>query len=107
MKLDEGIRNAVEGKFGQAKRKFSMQCIKGKLPSTSATMVSLSIFVMNLQKLLEVQFLRQIGSLLLLSAAKMAEYGSLGLLKFVWRDIMSQKSGSAETGLFAHYSIAV
>ena len=107
IKLDEGVRNAVEGKFGQAKRKFGMQRIKGKLPNTSKTMVALIILVMNLQKLLEVHFLRQIGGLLLLPTVKMAEWCSLGTLKFIWSAMMSQKSGRAETGHFAHYSIAV
>jgi len=106
IKLDEGIRNAVEGKFGQAKRKFGMQRIKGKLPNTSETMVSLIILVMNLQKLLEVQFLRQIGSLLPRPAAKMAEWDSLGLLKFVLSAMMGQKDDCAKTGHFARYSIA-
>jgi len=32
---DERIRNAIEGKFGQAKRRFSLNRVMAKLPSTS------------------------------------------------------------------------
>lgn len=55
---DEGIRNAVEGKFGQGKRRFGMNRIMAKLAATSETVVALIVMVMNLQKLLGVHFLR-------------------------------------------------
>ena len=84
-----------------------MQRIKGELPNIIETMVSLIILVINLQQLLEVQFLRQIGRLSLQPAAKLAEWDSLGLLKFVFSSMMGQKGGCADTGHFARYSIAV
>jgi IS5 family transposase len=53
---DEAIRNHVEGKFGQAKRRFGLGRIMAKLASTSAAQISLSFLVMNLEKVLQ-QFL--------------------------------------------------
>ena len=55
---DEGIRNAVEGKFGQGKRRLGMNRIMAKLAATSETVVALIVMIMNLQKLLGVHFLR-------------------------------------------------
>jgi hypothetical protein len=46
---DEAIRQRVEGKFGQAKRRFGLGRIMAKLASTSATQISLSFLVMNLE----------------------------------------------------------
>ena len=48
---DEGIRNCIEGKFGQGKRRFNLSRIMTKLPSTSATTVALIFLVMNLSTL--------------------------------------------------------
>ena len=46
---DEAIRNCVEGKFGQGKRRFGLGRIMAKLASTSAAQISLSFLVMNLE----------------------------------------------------------
>ncbi|MFV2070215.1 MAG: IS5 family transposase [Pirellulales bacterium] len=46
---DEAIRNQVEGKFGQGKRRFGLARIMAKLAGTSAAQVSLSFLVMNLE----------------------------------------------------------
>ena len=46
---DEAIRNRVEGKFGQGKRRFGLGRIMAKLASTSAAQISLSFLVMNLE----------------------------------------------------------
>ncbi len=54
---DEAIRNQVEGKFGQAKRRFSLGRIMTKLASTSAAQISLSFLVMNLERALRQLFL--------------------------------------------------
>ncbi len=51
-RTDEGIRNRVEEKFGQAKRRFGLGRIMAKLASTSATQISLSFLVMNLEQAL-------------------------------------------------------
>jgi IS5 family transposase len=62
---DEAIRNHVEGKFGQAKRRFGLGRIMAKLASTSAAQISLSFLVMNLEQALRQFFL----SLILLCRA--------------------------------------
>ena len=55
---DEGIRNAVEGKFGQAKRRYSLNRVMARLAESSQTVVSIVFLVMNLEHLLSVHFLR-------------------------------------------------
>ena len=55
---DEGIRNAVEGKFGQAKRRYSLNRVMARLAESSQTVVSIVFLVMNLEHLLSVSFLR-------------------------------------------------
>ncbi len=50
---DEGIRNHVEGKFGQGKRRFGLGRIMAELASTSAAQISLSFLVMNLEQALK------------------------------------------------------
>ena len=74
---DEGIRNAVEGKFGQGKRRFGMNRIMAKLAGTSETVVALIVMVMNLQKLLGVHFLRLFGCVWSFMMAKKALYSLL------------------------------
>ncbi|MBW2651404.1 MAG: transposase, partial [Deltaproteobacteria bacterium] len=50
---DEIDRIPVEGKFGQGKRRFGLGRIMAKLAGTSATVITLNILVMNLEKLLK------------------------------------------------------
>lgn len=50
---DECIRNQIEGKFGQAKRRFSLSRVMAKLSNTSKTSIALTFLVMNLVKLLK------------------------------------------------------
>jgi len=47
---DEIDRNAVEGKFGQAKRRYSLNRIMTRLSHTSETAIMLSFLVMNLKR---------------------------------------------------------
>ena len=47
-KEDEKIRNAIEGKFGQGKRKFSLDRVMRKLANTSQTAIAITFLVMNL-----------------------------------------------------------
>jgi len=49
----EGIRNSIEGKFGQGKRRFSLGRVMTKLPDTSETAIALTFLVMNLSTGLE------------------------------------------------------
>jgi len=49
---DESIRNCIEGKFGQGKRRFSLGRVMAKLPHTSLTAIAITFLVMNLSTLL-------------------------------------------------------
>ena len=49
---DERIRNEIEGKFGQGKRRFGLEQVMTKLARTSETSIGLTFLVMNLVKLL-------------------------------------------------------
>jgi transposase, IS5 family len=49
-RLESGERNAVEGKFGEAKRRYSLGRIMMRLKDTSETAIYLVFLVMNLQK---------------------------------------------------------
>jgi hypothetical protein len=45
---DAGIRNAAEVKFGEAKRKYGLNLIKGHRKETTETVIALQFLVMNL-----------------------------------------------------------
>jgi transposase, IS5 family len=45
---DERIRNSIEGKFGQAKRRFSLGRVMAKREHTSKTAIAITFLVMNL-----------------------------------------------------------
>jgi len=49
---DAARRNAIEGKFGQAKRRFGLARIMAKLAPTAETCIALTFLVMNLERLL-------------------------------------------------------
>lgn len=53
---DERDRNAIEGKFGQGKRRFTLGLIMAKLAQTSEAVISISFIVMNLEKILSILF---------------------------------------------------
>ena len=55
---DEGIRNAVEGRFGMAKRRYSLDRVMARLAESSQTVVGIVFLVMNLERWLLVPFLR-------------------------------------------------
>ena len=50
--LDEGVRNCIEGKFGEGKRRFSLDRVMAKLANTSETTIAITFLVMNLSTLL-------------------------------------------------------
>jgi transposase, IS5 family len=50
---DEKIRNCIEGKFGQGKRRFSLNRIMTKLEATSRTSIAITFLVINLSRLLK------------------------------------------------------
>jgi transposase, IS5 family len=45
---DEKFRSCIEGKFGQAKRRFSLNRVMTKLSHTSKTTIAITFLVMNL-----------------------------------------------------------
>lgn len=53
---DEAIRNEVEGKFGETKRRYSLGRVMAKLSETSLAQISLAFLVSNLERLLRVLF---------------------------------------------------
>jgi hypothetical protein len=77
MRADELERNAIEGKFGQGKRRYGLGLIRGKLAETSGSMIGMAILVMNLEKLLREVFwlLWERVSFLILSGSQWTYYG--------------------------------
>ena len=61
---DMGERNAVEGKFGEAKRNYGLGLIRARLRQTSETIVVLQLLVMNLEKRLRLLFWLLFGEVL-------------------------------------------
>ena len=55
-RVDEGQRNQVEGKFGEAKRKYGLGRILTLLPDTTGCIIAVNCLVMNLEHLLGVFF---------------------------------------------------
>ena len=53
LREDERYRNAIEGKFGQAKRRFSLGRIMAKLSDTAESSIAITFLVMNLEQLLK------------------------------------------------------
>ena len=47
---DEAVRNAVEGRFGVAKRRYKLDRILTKIKASSETLIALVFMVMNLEK---------------------------------------------------------
>jgi hypothetical protein len=47
---DAGIRNSVEGKFGEGKRSYGLGRIMSRLQDTSETVISIQFLVMNLER---------------------------------------------------------
>lgn len=53
---DTGIRNGVEGKFGEGKRVYCMNRIMARLRETSETVIAMQLLVMNLEHRLRILF---------------------------------------------------
>jgi len=53
---DASKRNAIEGKFGEGKRKYGLGRIRACLAKTSETVIALQLLVMNLERRLRVLF---------------------------------------------------
>ncbi len=54
---DSSERNAIEGKFGEGKRRYSLGLVRTRLQATSETQIHLAFLVMNLQKILRDLFI--------------------------------------------------
>lgn len=48
---ETGERNAVEGKFGNGKRKLGLSRIMAKLKETTGAMIGMDIFILNMERL--------------------------------------------------------
>lgn len=55
-RLDGSERNAIEGKFGEGKRKYGLGLIRARLQETSETVVALQFLIMNLEHKLRILF---------------------------------------------------
>jgi IS5 family transposase len=55
---DVGIRNAVEGKFGEGKRLYGLGRIMARLKETSETVIAMQLLVMNLERRLRILLLK-------------------------------------------------
>ena len=53
---DEALRVAIEGKFGQAKRRFSLARIMAKLAETAQAAIAITFLVLNLERSLRALF---------------------------------------------------
>jgi IS5 family transposase len=53
---DATERNAIEGKFGEGKRRFGLGRVRARLSNTSQTVIALQFLVMNLEKRLRALF---------------------------------------------------
>ena len=49
-RADEAVRVAIEGKFGQAKRRFSLGRVMAKLAHTAQTVIAITFLVLNLER---------------------------------------------------------
>jgi len=54
---DASARNAVEGKFGEGKTKYGLDCIMARLQATSETVISMIFLCMNISRRLRVLLL--------------------------------------------------
>ncbi len=55
-KEDEAIRNRVEGKLGEGKRRYGLGRVMAKLPTTSTAQIMLTFLVMNMEQALRLLF---------------------------------------------------
>ena len=81
-KQDELDRNAIEGKFGQGKRRFTLNRIMAKLAETSEAVILVSFIVMNLEKLLRDVFLSLLSACV---SAWLAYYMLTSRLTYRWK----------------------
>ena len=84
---DERIRNAIEGKFGQGKRRFSLNRVMAKLDNTSETVIAITFLVMNLST-----WLRQVFCVFLCRSGKTTPVFRLKIISnYTWRKLTPEK----------------
>ena len=88
-KEDERVRNAIEGKFGVSKRRFSLNRVMAKLPNTSQTAIAITFLVINLSTLL-----RQVFCLFLCSQLSLYLFRTQLLTQIMIGQIINNKSSS-------------
>ena len=96
-RADESVRVAVEGKFGQAKRRFGLGRVMAKLAQTAETMIAITCLVMNLEKRLRrfiVVFLLVLIRLLRSSQADVTPFTET--LSKDWLKILDHGKGPTE-----------
>ncbi len=69
--LSPGERNPIEGKFGQAKNAYGLNCIKARLKETSESWIATIVLVLNLVKLAGVVLLCLLTKFLDSSSARL------------------------------------
>ena len=62
-KIENGIRNQIEGKFGQGKNAYGLRRIRTRAAKTSESWIACIMFVMNLNKFSQV-FLCSVGKMI-------------------------------------------
>jgi len=88
-KEDERVRNAIEGKFGVSKRRFSLNRVMAKLANTSQTAIAITFLVINLSTLL-----RQVFCLFLCSQLSLHLFRTQLLTPIIIGEIINNKSSS-------------
>ena len=84
---DERIRNAIEGKFGQGKRRFSLNRVMTKLDNTSETAIAITFLVINLST-----WLRRVFCVFLCHKPKITPvYGSIIIKSYNWASDSQEK----------------
>ena len=84
---DERIRNAIEGKFGEGKRRFGLNRVMAKLDNTSETVIAITFLVMNLST-----WLRRVFFVFLCRSGKTTPVFGVEIIShYTWRGLTQEK----------------
>jgi hypothetical protein len=84
---DERIRNAIEGKFGQGKRRFGLNRVMAKLDNTSQTVIAITFLVINLST-----WWRRVFFVFLCRSGKTTPVFGLEIISnYTWRELTQEK----------------
>ena len=99
---DEIDRIAIEGKFGQGKRRFSLARVMAKLAGTSEVVVMVSFIVMNLEKILSTLFYFWLyfSRMCRIPLARGTPTTTIGLEAFTWHLDMLLRSAAVNRRLY-------